>query len=57
MTLGHDMSATLDWTRSFRQLDNGDGIASLGDLGDHVIVVHGVDLNGDGVANKPRCPR
>jgi hypothetical protein len=46
----NDRGTSLDWTRQFTHLDNGDGIASLGSLGQYAIVVHGVDLDGDGVA-------
>jgi Cu/Zn superoxide dismutase len=49
----NDRGTSLDWTRRFTHLDNGDGIASLGPLDQYAIVVHGVDLNGDGVATNP----
>ena len=49
----NDRGTMLDWTRRFTHLDSGDGIASLGPLDRYAIVVHGVDLNGDGVATNP----
>lgn len=47
-----ETGTALNYMKMFRQLDNGDGIASLGPLEDFAIVIHGVDLDGDGVANK-----
>lgn len=49
----NDRGTMLDWTRQFTHLDSGDGLASLGPLDQYAIVVHGVDLNGDGVATNP----
>lgn len=49
----NDRGAALDWTRTFTHLDSGDGIASLGPLDQYAIVVHGVDLDGDGAATNP----
>lgn len=49
----NDRGTSLDWTRQFTHLDSGDGIASLGALDQYAIVIHGVDLNGDGVASNP----
>lgn len=49
----NDQGTSLDYVRTFKQLDNGDGIASLGPLDDFAIVVHGVDINGDDLANNP----
>jgi Cu/Zn superoxide dismutase len=49
----NDRGTTLDWTRQFTHLDTGDGIASLGSLDQYAIVVHGVDLDGDGLATNP----
>lgn len=49
----NDRGTMLDWTRQFTHLDSGDGIASLGSLDQYAIVVHGVDLNGDGLATNP----
>lgn len=46
----NDRGTSLDWTRQFTHLDNGDGIPSLGSLDQYAIVVHGVDLDGDGLA-------
>jgi hypothetical protein len=48
-----DRGTTLAWQRMFKHLDNGDGIASLGDLDQYAIVVHGVDVDGDGLATNP----
>jgi hypothetical protein len=39
-----DTGTSLDYTRTYTHLDGGDGIASLGDLDQYAIVVHGVDL-------------
>lgn len=39
-----DTGTSLDYTRTFTHLDSGDGLASLGDLDQYAIVVHGVDL-------------
>jgi hypothetical protein len=49
----NDRGTALDWQRMFKHLDNGDGIASLGDLDQYAIVVHGVDVDGDGLATNP----
>ncbi|HEX5427924.1 MAG TPA: hypothetical protein VFX00_06355 [Pedococcus sp.] len=49
----NDRGTTLDWTRQFTHLDSGDGIASLGSLDQYAIVVHGVDVDGDGLATNP----
>lgn len=49
----NDRGTSLDYTRTYSHLDSGDGIASLGDLDRYAVVVHGVDLNGDGVATNP----
>jgi hypothetical protein len=47
----NDTGPSLDYARSYTHLDGGDGIASLGDLDQYAIVVHGVDLgDGDDVA-------
>jgi hypothetical protein len=48
-----DRGPALDYTRTYTHLDSGDGIASIGDLSQYAIVVHGVDLNGDGTATNP----
>lgn len=49
----NDRGSSLDYSRTYLHLDSGDAIASLGDLDRYAIVVHGVDLNGDGVATNP----
>ena len=49
----NDRGSSLDYTRTYSHLDSGDAIASLGGLDRYAIVVHGVDLNGDGVATNP----
>lgn len=46
-----DRGTTLDYQRAFKHLDNGDGIASLGQLDQYAVVIHGVDLDGDGQAS------
>jgi hypothetical protein len=48
-----DRGPSLDYTRTYTHLDGGDGIPSLGDLDQYAIVIHGVDLNGDGSATNP----
>lgn len=48
-----DVGTTLDYTRSFRHLDSGDGIASLGSLDQYAIVIHGVDFDGSGMVDNP----
>jgi Cu/Zn superoxide dismutase len=54
LTLSQGETGTmLDYVRNFRHLDSGDGIASLGPLDQYAIVIHGVDLDGDGVADDP----
>lgn len=49
----NDRGTTLAYERSFTHLDNGDGIASLGPLDGYSIVVHGVDVDEDGMATNP----
>ena len=49
----NDRGMALDYRRTFRQTDSGDSIASLGPLSDYAIVLHGVDLDGDGMASNP----
>ena len=49
----NDRGTSLGYVRTFKLIDSGDAIASLGPLNQYAIVVHGVDLNGDGVANNP----
>lgn len=48
-----DVGTSLDYSRTFTTLDNGDGAARLGHLDRYVIVIHGVDIDGDGVAANP----
>lgn len=48
-----DTGTMLDYTRSFRHLDSGDGTASLGALDQYAIVIHGVDLDGSGTVDNP----
>lgn len=47
-----EAGASLDYNRTFKFLDGGDGVASLGPLDDYAVVIHGVDLDGDGVASR-----
>lgn len=49
----NDRGTSIAYERVFKQLDNGDGIASLGPLEDFAIVVHGVDIDGNGQATNP----
>ncbi|MPZ27811.1 MAG: hypothetical protein GEV12_15725 [Micromonosporaceae bacterium] len=49
----NDRGASLDYTRVFTHLDSGDAFASIGSLDQYAIVVHGVDLSGDGAATNP----
>lgn len=49
----NDRGTSLDYTRVYTHRDSGDAVASLGDVDQYVIVVHGVDLDGDGVASNP----
>lgn len=49
----NDRGTSLAYERTFKLLDNGDAIASLGDLDRYAIVVHGVDVDGDGRATNP----
>ena len=49
----NDRGTSLAYQRTFKQLDNGDGIASLGPLDDYAVVVHGVDIDGNGQATNP----
>jgi hypothetical protein len=48
-----DLGTRIRYWRTFEALDNGDAISVLGDLSQYAIVVHGVDVDGDGVANNP----
>jgi hypothetical protein len=49
----NDRGTSLDYSRTYTHRDSGDAIASLGNLDEYVVVVHGVDLDGDGVATNP----
>lgn len=49
----NDRGPSLDYTRVFTHLDSGDAVASIGSLDQYAIVVHGVDLSGDGAATNP----
>lgn len=49
----NDVGTRLRYRREFTALDDGSPIAALGDLSQYAIVVHGVDLDGDGVASNP----
>ncbi|TNM41964.1 hypothetical protein FHP29_08315 [Nocardioides albidus] len=48
-----DRGTDLQYERTFKLLDNGDAIASLGRLDQYAVVVHGVDIDGDGRATDP----
>lgn len=48
-----DTGSTLDYTRSFKHLADGDAIASLGALDQYAVVVHGVDFDGSGMVDNP----
>jgi hypothetical protein len=48
-----DRGTSLAYERTFKHLDNGDGVASLGPLDQYAVVIHGVDLDGDGLASNP----
>lgn len=55
-TLSNGLSDTgmrVKYRRMYASLDNGDPISALGDLSQYAIVVHGVDLDGDGLATNP----
>lgn len=49
----NDRGVSLEYTREFTHLDSGDAIASSGSLDQFAVVVHGVDLDGDGAATNP----
>jgi hypothetical protein len=49
----NDRGTSIGYVRTFRLIDSGDAIASLGPLDQYAIVVHGVDIDGDGLANNP----
>lgn len=48
-----DRGTSLQYARTFTQLDSGEPISALGDLDEYAVVLHGVDLNGDGAASNP----
>lgn len=48
-----DVGRDLKYRRMFATLDDGQPISALGNLDQYAIVVHGVDLDGDGVATNP----
>lgn len=49
----NDTGTRIEYRRVFATLDNGDPISALGDLSQYAVVVHGVDLDGDGLATNP----
>jgi hypothetical protein len=49
----NDRGTAISYVRTFKLIDSGDAIASLGRLDQYAIVVHGIDINGDGLANNP----
>lgn len=51
----NDRGTEIEYTRTFTLLDGGDALSELGDLSQYAIVVHGVDLNGDGLATNPNA--
>lgn len=53
LNTSEDVGTELDYMRSFRHLDSGDGIASLGPLDQYAIVIHGVDFDGSGMVDNP----
>ena len=48
-----DVGARIKYRRTYQSLDNGDPFTALGDLSQYAIVVHGVDVDGDGFADNP----
>ena len=48
VTLGTDDAGAFSYSRSFDTLDDGSEIESIYPLGNQHIVIHGVDVNGDG---------
>jgi Cu/Zn superoxide dismutase len=48
-----DRGDDLRYRRSFTMLDDRSALSTLGDLSQYAIVIHGVDLNGDGIVNDP----
>lgn len=51
----NDTGTKIKYNRSYTMLDGGDALSELGDLSQYAIVVHGVDLNGDHLANNPNA--
>jgi Cu/Zn superoxide dismutase len=51
----NDTGTQIKYKRTYTVLDSGDALSALGDLSQYAIVVHGVDLNGDHVANNPNA--
>ena len=51
----NDTGTKIKYTRTYTMLDRGDALSELGDLSQYAIVVHGVDLNGDHLANNPNA--
>lgn len=49
----NDRGTRLKYRRTFTMLDDTSALSALGDLSQYAIVIHGVDLNGDGVVNDP----
>ncbi len=49
----NDTGTRIKYRRDFATLDSGEHLADLGDLSQYANVVHGVDLDGDGVATNP----
>jgi len=49
----NDQGTKLKYRRTFTLLDDQSAITGLGDLSQYAIVIHGVDLDGDGLANNP----
>ena len=48
VTLGTDDSANIAYSRTFTETDSGNAISSIYPVSDQHIVVHGVDVDGDG---------
>ena len=46
----NDTGTRVEYRRVFTALDNGGAFATLGDLSQYAVVLHGVDLDGDGLA-------
>jgi hypothetical protein len=49
----NDTGTRIKYRREFAALDTGESFVELGDLSQYAIVVHGVDLDGDGLATNP----